>query len=124
RTYRSHDSVHCAVCGSTYHMNCVRPPLLKKPSRGFAWACAPCNRAQEKKLEARNMTHPIASTDTNEEDNWDDEDEEMSPAPNLTSGGNTLDGGGGANTPTSIKSQALEEKQPTAEQLAMAKQWP
>jgi hypothetical protein len=35
-------------------MNCVRPPLLKKPSRGFAWACGPCSRAQERKLEARN----------------------------------------------------------------------
>ncbi|KAI9885207.1 MAG: hypothetical protein M1823_003010 [Watsoniomyces obsoletus] len=50
----SNDSVDCAVCRSTYHMGCVRPPLLKKPSRGFAWACGPCSRAQERKLEARN----------------------------------------------------------------------
>jgi hypothetical protein len=50
----SNDSVDCAVCHQTYHMNCVRPPLLKKPSRGFAWACGPCSRAQERKLEARN----------------------------------------------------------------------
>ncbi|KAI0998067.1 hypothetical protein K3495_g10123 [Podosphaera aphanis] len=49
-----HDSVDCAVCESTYHMSCISPPLLKKPSRGFAWACGTCSKAQEKKLEARN----------------------------------------------------------------------
>jgi hypothetical protein len=49
----SDDSVECAICRNTYHMECVRPPLLKKPARGFAWACAPCSRAQERRLEAR-----------------------------------------------------------------------
>lgn len=34
-------------------MACVRPVLTKKPARGFAWACAACSRAQERKLEAR-----------------------------------------------------------------------
>lgn len=34
-------------------MACVNPPLSKKPSRGFAWSCGPCSRAQEKRLEAR-----------------------------------------------------------------------
>jgi hypothetical protein len=34
-------------------MACVRPPLLKAPSRGFAWACGPCSRAQELKFESR-----------------------------------------------------------------------
>lgn len=37
-------------------MNCVRPPLLKQPSRGFAWACGPCSRAQEIKAHiGRNL---------------------------------------------------------------------
>lgn len=47
-------------------MSCVSPPLLKKPSRGFAWACGPCSKAQEKKLEARNtpnMTDPAFEAD-------------------------------------------------------------
>lgn len=44
------DSVDCGVCHNTYHMACVRPPLLKKPSRGFAWSCGPCSRRQERKL--------------------------------------------------------------------------
>ncbi|EEP81821.1 predicted protein [Uncinocarpus reesii 1704] len=48
------DSVDCAVCHRTYHMYCVRPVLQKKPARGFAWACAACSRAQDKKMEARN----------------------------------------------------------------------
>lgn len=37
-------------------MNCVRPVLQRKPRRGFAWACAPCNLVQEMNLEARNTT--------------------------------------------------------------------
>lgn len=43
----SRNSIVCAVCSDTYHMNCLHPPLLKKPSRGFAWACASCSRAQD-----------------------------------------------------------------------------
>jgi hypothetical protein len=34
-------------------MACVSPPLLRLPSRGFEWACGPCSRAQELKLESR-----------------------------------------------------------------------
>ncbi|KAK1976972.1 hypothetical protein LZ30DRAFT_602358 [Colletotrichum cereale] len=74
----SNDSVDCAVCKKTYHMNCVRPPLLKKPSRGFAWSCAACSRAQERKLEARhtpNLLDPAG--DGEDEDLYDDDDDEM-----------------------------------------------
>ncbi|KAF2459779.1 hypothetical protein BDY21DRAFT_177985 [Lineolata rhizophorae] len=77
----SDDSVDCAVCKNTYHMNCVRPPVLKKPSRGFAWACAPCGRAQERKLEARRT--PIIgdlSKDAEEEELIDEEEEDLGPA--------------------------------------------
>ncbi|PVH88375.1 hypothetical protein DL98DRAFT_478246 [Cadophora sp. DSE1049] len=69
----SNDSVDCAVCHNTYHMSCVNPPLLKKPSRGFAWACGPCSKAQEKKLEARNT--PNVNDPTEEDENVDDDDE-------------------------------------------------
>ncbi|KAH9219077.1 hypothetical protein DL95DRAFT_521057 [Leptodontidium sp. 2 PMI_412] len=69
----SNDSVDCAVCRNTYHMSCVNPPLLKKPSRGFAWACGPCSKAQEKKLEARNT--PNVNDPTEEEENVDEDDE-------------------------------------------------
>ncbi|KAK4893429.1 hypothetical protein LTR28_002182, partial [Elasticomyces elasticus] len=57
-------------------MNCVRPPLPKKPSRGFAWSCGPCSRAQEKRLQARNT--PVVSqvgTDAEDEEMPDEEEE-------------------------------------------------
>lgn len=50
-------------------MNCVKPPLLKKPSRGFAWSCAACSRAQERKLEARhtpNLADPYGDLEDDE----------------------------------------------------------
>lgn len=56
-------------------MNCVKPPLLKKPSRGFAWSCAACSRAQERKLEARNT--PNVNDDLDDDDLLDEEDEDM-----------------------------------------------
>ncbi|QPH01357.1 hypothetical protein C2857_005557 [Epichloe festucae Fl1] len=69
----SNDSVDCAVCQNTYHMNCVKPPLLKKPSRGFAWSCAACSRAQERKLEAHNIP---TGADAEDDDVLDDDDDD------------------------------------------------
>lgn len=40
----SPESVCCASCGRHFHMFCLDPPLLKKPSRGFSWSCAPCSK--------------------------------------------------------------------------------
>ncbi len=45
------DSIQCVDCKKTYHMNCLNPPLLKKPSRGFGWSCAACNKKFEDKLQ-------------------------------------------------------------------------
>lgn len=89
-------------------MNCVRPPLLKKPSRGFAWACAACSRAQERKLEARHTpslldVHPEAEE---EEELWE-EDEAIDT--NRTSPDDGID----------------DSHQPaTAEQIYQASLWP
>lgn len=57
-------------------MNCVRPPLLKKPSRGFAWACGPCSRAQERKLEARNTPNTAEAGEGEEEELGDEEEDD------------------------------------------------
>lgn len=95
-------------------MNCVRPPLLKKPSRGFAWACGPCNRAQERKLEARNTPTLTATTNTSadaEEEAWDEEEEDLSP------------GAGGAGTETPLELPIDLEKQPTPEQANFVGMW-
>lgn len=72
----SNDSVDCAVCQHTYHMNCVKPPLLKKPSRGFAWSCAACSRAQERKLEARHTPNTIDTVDADDDELLDEDEED------------------------------------------------
>ncbi|CUM65681.1 uncharacterized protein PRCAT00003329001 [Priceomyces carsonii] len=41
------DSVSCAVCEKFYHMFCLDPPLMKKPSRGFSWSCAACTKKHD-----------------------------------------------------------------------------
>ena len=95
-------------------MNCVRPPLLKKPARGFAWSCAPCSRKQEKKLEARNT--PIVgerALEGEEEEFLDEEEDEHGVNSNAQSGSSPEDTGSD-NGP----------RPATAEQLAQAKLWP
>ncbi|KAK7522769.1 uncharacterized protein IWZ02DRAFT_253549 [Phyllosticta citriasiana] len=109
----TNDSVECAVCHNTYHMNCVRPPLLKKPSRGFAWACGPCGRAQERKLEARRT--PIigeAGISQEEEEQVDEEEEDAGALINTTA-------------PSPSGSDAPVDDHPaTQAEIALAKMWP
>lgn len=40
-------SVTCSGCGKHFHMLCLDPPLLKKPSRGFSWTCALCSKQHD-----------------------------------------------------------------------------
>ena len=89
-------------------MNCVRPPLLKKPARGFGWSCGSCSRKQERRLEARNTTHGDG-----EEDEILEEEEEDHGA-----GSDQLKGKDADETLSS------GPRPPTAEQLAQAKLWP
>lgn len=109
----ANDSVECAVCHNTYHMNCVRPPLLKKPSRGFAWACGPCGRAQERKLEARRT--PIigeAAASQEEEEVVDEEEDDPGALINTTA-------------PSPNGSDAPVDDHPaTQAEIALAKMWP
>ena len=111
-TLISNDSVDCAVCKNTYHMNCVRPPLLKKPARGFGWSCGPCSRKQEKKLEARNTPLVGEKSMEGEEEEFVDEEEDQS----ATAAGN--------GSSREIDVQASGPRPPTAEQIAQAKLWP
>ncbi|KAI6779617.1 Lid2 complex component-like protein [Emericellopsis cladophorae] len=104
----SNNSVDCAVCHKTYHMECVRPPLLKKPSRGFGWSCAACSRKQEIALEARHT--PNLYGDAEEEEHLEEEEEEIQAAA----------------TDRSISVDANEDAphEATAEQVHNAKLWP
>lgn len=104
--HHSNDSVDCAVCHNTYHMNCVRPPLLKKPSRGFAWSCAACSRAQERKLEARNT--PNGPGDVDDDELVDDDDEEAH----------------GITTDRSTPADEDSNHQGTTQQIYQASLWP
>ncbi|KAF1959154.1 hypothetical protein CC80DRAFT_591226 [Byssothecium circinans] len=106
----SNDSVECAVCHNTYHMNCVRPPLLKKPSRGFAWACGPCSRAQEKRLEARRTPLVGSEKDEAEDEEMVDEEEE--------------DPNGETTAPTPNGDDEMDLHPSTQAEIAKAKMWP
>jgi hypothetical protein len=113
----SNDSVDCAVCHNTYHMSCVNPPLLKKPSRGFAWACGPCSKAQEKKLEARNTPNMSGTITDAEEDELVDEEDDFSAAL-----GDALDTGRTSPTASSEAADVLIHPG-TAEQIHQASLW-
>lgn len=108
----STDSVDCAVCHFTYHMYCVRPPLTRKPARGFAWACAACSRAQERKLEARQTPIVGGSQQDVEEEVHEEEEEELNGQPNGTT----------SSTPAPV-GEAVPHPA-TEEQIAQAKLWP
>ncbi|RDW85014.1 hypothetical protein BP6252_02604 [Coleophoma cylindrospora] len=113
----TNDSVDCAVCRNTYHMSCVNPPLLKKPSRGFAWACGPCSKAQEKKLEARN-TPNINGASVGDDDDLNDEDEDF-PVPSPDGDMDT-----GRTTPSKDTDTEYTVHPGTAEQIYQASLWP
>lgn len=96
-------------------MNCVRPPLLKKPARGFAWSCGPCSRKQERKLEARNT--PLVSEkaiEGDDEELLDEEEEEHGSMSNAVNGDGSRD----------LGLQNSGPRPATAEQIAQAKLWP
>jgi PHD-finger len=98
-------------------MNCVRPPLLKKPSRGFAWACGPCSRAQERKLEARNTPNLMDTGLEVEEEELLDEEEEDGFI--IGDGGDT-----GRTSPTRSTDADVPIHPGTAEQIHQASLWP
>ncbi|KAF2750614.1 hypothetical protein M011DRAFT_396005 [Sporormia fimetaria CBS 119925] len=101
----TNDLVECAYCRNTWHINCIRPPLPKKPTRGFAWTCGPCYRAQERKRQAR-----VGNDDGEEEEQYEEEEEE--PVPETTA-------------PSPNGSGPEGEDQPgTQAELAIAKMWP
>ncbi|GIZ43544.1 hypothetical protein CKM354_000676700 [Cercospora kikuchii] len=109
----STDSVDCAICKNSYHMNCVQPPLPKKPSRGFAWACGPCSRASEREQEARNT--PNASGHVTEAEEEDAAPEEEAP-------------GFSSNTTRApspdVDDMVIDDHPATQAEIALAKMWP
>lgn len=52
------DTVGCDRCKKFFHMSCVQPPLLAKPSRGYGWTCAPCSKRHEEEVDSHEVRHP------------------------------------------------------------------
>lgn len=97
-------------------MSCVNPPLLKKPSRGFAWACGPCSKAQEKKLEARNTPNVMDPTmDAEEEECVDEEGDSPENVGDAFDTGRT--------SPTISSETEISFHPGTAEQIHQASLW-
>lgn len=108
----SSDSVDCAICKNSYHMNCVQPPLPKKPSRGFAWACGPCSRASEREMEARNT--PTQSGEATEAEEEVVEEEQVPAASNDTTRAPSPSG----------DDMIVDDHPATQAEIALAKMWP
>ncbi|PSR72449.1 hypothetical protein PHLCEN_2v11663 [Hermanssonia centrifuga] len=49
------ETVQCDRCKKFFHMLCVHPPLLAKPSRGYGWTCAPCSREHEEEVDSHKI---------------------------------------------------------------------
>ncbi|KAG5519713.1 hypothetical protein PMAC_001870 [Pneumocystis sp. 'macacae'] len=118
--------LRCAVCHDDYHMRCVKPPLLKKPSKGFAWTCTPCSRAECRRIEANNnlkvsserQSKNIDLKNLKKDNNETEDDSELSDI-TLSTSSNTLE---------SINYNQMDEgkiyKQPTEQQKTITKLWP
>ncbi|EPQ56118.1 hypothetical protein GLOTRDRAFT_115511 [Gloeophyllum trabeum ATCC 11539] len=53
------ETVQCDRCKKFFHMSCVQPPLLAKPSRGYGWTCAPCSRKHEEEVDSHEVVRHI-----------------------------------------------------------------
>ncbi|KAN0088178.1 hypothetical protein V8E55_005235 [Tylopilus felleus] len=61
------DTVGCDRCKKFFHMSCVQPPLLAKPSRGYGWTCAPCSKRHEEEVDSHEVRHltPVTKPKSN-----------------------------------------------------------
>ncbi|KAF9981891.1 putative PHD type zinc finger protein with BAH domain-containing protein [Mortierella antarctica] len=53
----SGEALKCIMCQGFHHMLCINPPMLKKPSKGFAFQCALCS-----KLAMDSSSQPAATS--------------------------------------------------------------
>src|ERR1700755_3092931 len=73
----SSESVRCTECLTDWHMKCVKPPLPRKPTKGYHWACGPCMRARMKEMRANNIPMFELKKDGERADEEDEEEEFM-----------------------------------------------
>jgi hypothetical protein len=59
-------------------MKCVKPPLPRKPTKGYHWACGPCMRARMKEMRANNIPmFELKKGQEGEQAQEEDEEEEF-----------------------------------------------
>ncbi|EMR11565.1 hypothetical protein PNEG_00009 [Pneumocystis murina B123] len=121
------ESIRCAVCHDDYHMHCVKPPLLKKPTKGFVWTCTSCSRAEHRRIKANKSLEIPSERQSktinlrkksvqNDVDN-NNEDSELSDISSISS--NITE----SNNYSEIN-EKKKYKQPTEQQKAITKLWP
>ena len=54
--------MRCDRCKQFFHMSCVYPPLLAKPSRGYGWTCAPCSREHDEEVDSHKLARHSTRT--------------------------------------------------------------
>ncbi|KAJ1817114.1 putative PHD type zinc finger protein with BAH domain-containing protein, partial [Coemansia sp. RSA 2598] len=59
------ESLKCSICEKHYHMQCLDPPLSRKPAKGYSWQCAAClRRMQEQRSKANGSVTEAAILDS------------------------------------------------------------
>lgn len=61
------NSIQCVVCEKYFHMFCLDPPMLKKPSRGFSWSCAPCAKKNEQESHQNKLVMLLDNKSSNKD---------------------------------------------------------
>ncbi|KAF9978358.1 putative PHD type zinc finger protein with BAH domain-containing protein [Actinomortierella ambigua] len=60
------EALKCIMCQGYHHMLCMNPPMLRKPSKGFAFQCALCTKlAMESSSTTPGSTAPRHQASTN-----------------------------------------------------------
>ncbi|KAI9501925.1 hypothetical protein BX070DRAFT_183383, partial [Coemansia spiralis] len=57
------ESLKCSICDKHYHMQCLDPPISRKPAKGYSWQCAACLRRIQEQRE--NSLDDTASSSPN-----------------------------------------------------------
>ncbi|KAI0091489.1 hypothetical protein BDY19DRAFT_991192 [Irpex rosettiformis] len=63
------ETVQCDRCKKFFHMACVNPPLLAKPSRGYGWTCAPCSREHEEEVDSHQVARHLTPVNSKPKSN-------------------------------------------------------
>ncbi|KAG0206051.1 putative PHD type zinc finger protein with BAH domain-containing protein [Mortierella sp. GBA30] len=55
----SGEALKCIMCQGFHHMLCINPPMLRKPSKGFAFQCALCTKLAMDSASPSSTSSPL-----------------------------------------------------------------